>query len=443
MKRNAAVIAVVTILMAATGCDAGSDSGEGEGEVPTFHSDVLPILQAKCQSCHRPEEAGPMSLLTYEDARTWAPMIREMIVSERMPPWFSADPPGTFANENRLTSAERRTLLEWVEAETPEGDPSLAPPPREFAEGWAIQEPDHVVELPEAFPVPAEGVIEYQQILIPTGFEEDKWVQSIEVRPTDRAVVHHVQVFVHDFGGDHSGHEHGEFQPSVLDTDLLPEEDDGIGIVAAAGASEQVCVYVPGGSPCVLEDGQARFIPAGADLALILHYQSVGRPVEDRTRIGFRFAEEPPAKRVRNFFLANQGFSIPPGASDVRVTARTTLARPATLIALMPHMHFRGTAFRFRLQYPDGRDEVALDVPHYDPDWQLTYFLAEPRELPAGTTIEAIGTFDNSANNPRNPDPTVEVRWGHQAWDEMHTGFFDLAVPADEDPVDLFETPDF
>jgi hypothetical protein len=406
----------------------------------TFHADVLPILQASCQACHRPGEAGPMPLLTYDDARMWAPRIQEMVGSGRMPPWFSDDPHGTFENDNRLSDQQRRMLLAWIETGTPEGDPAHAPSPPEFSEGWAIGEPDHVVALPQPFAVPAEGVIEYQGVLIPTGFTEDTWVQSIEIRPTDRRVVHHIQVYVEDYGDEHADHEHGRF--SDLLAGGLPEEDDGVGFVAAAGGSEQVCTYVPGGTPCTLPQGQARLIPAGADLFLILHYQAIGTDVEDQTRIGFRLSEEPPQLRVRNFFLANYGFRIPPGESDVRVTARAMLTRPVTLVALMPHMHFRGKAFQFRLAYPDGRSEVALNVPDYDPAWQLTYFLAEPKHLPAGTTIEAVGIFDNSAGNPRNPDPTLEVRWGHQAWEEMLTGFFDVAVPADAEPTALFARPD-
>lgn len=405
----------------------------------TFHKDVLPIIQARCQECHRPGEAGPMPLRAYEEVRPWALRIREMVSSRRMPPWFSDDPPGRFANDRRLSTEELRTILDWIAAGAPEGDPRDAPPSPVFATGWAMGEPDTIVALPGPFEVPAQGVVEYHYVLIPIGFTEDRWVQAIEVRPSDRAVVHHIQAFVRPPTSQAlRDRPLNEFWPDEGCCDL-PDEDDGVGVIVAAGDLEQVCVYVPGGLPCVLSDGQARLIPAGSDLYLILHYQTVGMATRDQTRIGFRFADRAPRERVRNFFLANHGFRIPPGAPHHEVSAEVTLARPARLISMMPHMHLRGKAFHFELVYPDGRTERILNVPHYDPHWQLTYYFAEPLDLPPGTRIIAVGIFDNSAGNPHNPDPTKEVRWGLQSWEEMHTGFFDLAFPADMPPDGLFQ----
>jgi hypothetical protein len=435
--RATVIVLVATALLSRSDSHAIVSADAAAGPAPTFHEDVLPILQARCQECHRPGEIGPMPLRTYAEVRPWVARIREMVSTRRMPPWFSDDPVGRFSNDRRLSAAELTTILDWVDAGAPEGDPADSPAPRSFADGWSIDEPDAVVSLAQQFDVPPRGVIPYQYILVPTEFQEDRWVEAVEIRPTNRAVVHHIQAYVRPpESTSYRERPIGEFW--TVDVPAPPDDDDGIGGVQAAGGLEQVCVYVPGGVPCRLSEGQARLIPAHSDLYLIIHYQAVGRGATDQTRIGFRFADRPPRERVRNFFLANLGLRIPPGAPQHRVAARVTLAKPARLVSLMPHMHLRGSAFHFRLTYPDGRSELILNVPRYEPHWQLTYYLAEPRMLPAGTIIEAVGTFDNSPGNPHNPDPTREVRWGLQSWEEMHTGFFDLALPVGESMADLF-----
>jgi hypothetical protein len=313
----------------------------------------------------------------------------------------------------------------------------MAPPPRVFEHGWRMGAPDRVIALPKPFEVSASGTIDTSYILVPTGFNEDTWVESIEIRPTDRAAVHHVQLYVRPPDSPSMRNQPvGEYWSSSASG--AADREDGEGEILANGQTEQVCVYVPGNGPCTLPAGYARLIPRGSDLYFILHYQSTGKGVSDQTRVGFRLAKSPPRMRVRNFFVANRGMRIPPNIPSIEFAAAITLARPVELLSLMPHMHLRGTAFRFELAYPDGRTETPLRVPRYDPNWQLTYIFSTPVMLPAGATIRAFGTFDNSRGNPRNPDPTKEIRWGQQNWDEMHTGFFDVAVPAGEPVTGLF-----
>ncbi len=407
----------------------------------TFHKDVAPILQKRCQGCHRPGETAPMSLLTYEQTRPWAKAIREVVLSKRMPPWFADPNHGKFSNDRSLPQAEIATLAAWADGGARAGDPKDAPQPLEFAEGWSIGKPDVVLEMPLEFPVPAEGTIDYRFITIPTGFTEDRWVQAAEMRPTDRSVVHHAVVFVREPGSRAlRGLEPGRAvpirnsAPSAAAREKLI--DDGAARLAID--PEILSVYVPGTSGQVWKPGQAKLIKAGSDLVLQMHYTSNGKPVADRTRVGLIFAAQPPAQRVFSMVATNQKFRIPPGAPAHRVEARFTLEEPATLSAFFPHMHVRGKAFEYRAVYPGGETAVLLRVPSYDFNWQLFYYPEKPIALPKGTRLECTAWFDNSPNKPGNPDPTAEVFWGDQSWEEMAAGFMDFVVDAAADPRQLF-----
>jgi hypothetical protein len=404
----------------------------------TFHRDVLPILQNRCQGCHRSGEAAPFSLLTYEEARPWARAIREAVLLKKMPPWFASSAHGTFENDRSLSAAEIQTLRDWADSGAPAGDRADAPKPLEFTDGWTIGKPDAVIEMPNDFEVPASGIIDYQFIAIPTGFTEDKWVETLEVRPGNRAVVHHVVVFAREPGSPYFKQlQHGV--PSAAPNSGIRKrvEDRGEGFWSLQAGAEIICTYVPGGVPYRAKPGQARLIKAGSDLLFQMHYTTNGNATKDRTRIGMVFAKEPPKERVKNMLVLNPNLRIPAGAGNHRVDARVTLNAPATVNSFFPHMHVRGKAFEYRVVYPTGESEVLLEVPRYDFNWQLTYYLDKPRALPKGTRIECTAYYDNSPNNRYNPDSKSDVFWGDQTWEEMLAGFLDLAFDVKMDPASL------
>jgi hypothetical protein len=383
-----------------------------------------------------------MPLMTYDNARPWARAIKKAVASRVMPPWYAdAHVGGKFANDRSLSDAEIQTLSAWADASAPAGDPKDAPAPRTFAEGWTISKPDLVLDLGTDFQVPAKGTVEYTYFVIPTGFTQDRWVTEMEVRPGDKSVVHHVIAYIRPKGSRFvSAAVPGVpfIQPAARQPAQRPaQSEQAILYGINAGNYEMGSVYVPGGAAYRTLPGQARLIPAGADIVVQMHYTANGKVTADRTKVGLVFAKEPPKERVVNAFIMNQTLRIPPGAANHRVVGRVTLQKPATLQALFPHMHLRGKAFAYEVKYPDGRVEKLLDVPRYDFNWQLTYDLAKPIFLPAGTELTATAVYDNSANNRHNPDPTKEVFWGDQSWEEMLAGFVDLAIPADMNPLDL------
>ncbi len=399
---------------------------------PTFTRDIAPILQAHCQTCHRPGEAGPFSMLTYQETRPWAAAIKEAVLRHKMPPWFADPHYGTFSNANELKQSEIDTLAAWADAKAPEGDPKKMPKPIDWVEGWQIGKPDLVMQLPLAFDVPASGVVDYQHIIVPTGFTRDMWVQAAEVRPTDRAVVHHIIAFVREPQSNwFRGEKPGQFfiAPQVKtkeqpDTSALP--------------SDFLVGYAPGQPAEILRPGQAKLIKAGSDIVFQVHYTPNGKPTRDQTRLGIVFAKEPPQQRVLTLSATNGTFKIPPGDPDYRVDASFEVGTQVELSGLHPHMHGRGKDFLYKLIYPTGESQTILSVPHYNWHWQNWYTLEKPILLPKGTKIECVAHFDNSPNNPDNADPKKEVTWGEQSWDEMMVGFFNLVFDAKMPVKDLF-----
>ena len=408
---------------------------------PTFHKDVEPILQARCQGCHRAGGAAPMALLTYNDARPKARLIKDAVATRRMPPWFADPAHGQFANDARLSKNEVDTLVAWVDTGAKEGPLKDAPPPRMFAEGWTMGKPDAVIEMPNAFTVPAEGTVEYQYIVVPSGFTEDKWVQATETLPGSKSVVHHIVMIVRPPGSRYMADAKPGIPYAEPKDDSPHKEDTGKAFIGVGTSIEIAGVYVPGGVPYVLQPGQARLIPRGSDIIFQMHYTATGKETGDRSRIGFIFAKDPPRERVVNTFLGNMNLHIPARQSDVEVKARATLYAETRLLSMMPHTHVRGKSFEYRATYPNGESEILLTVPNYDFNWQLTYYLKEPKVLPAGTVIECIAHYDNSANNPSNPDPNSDVWWGDQTWDEMLAGFVDLAMPLQQTLRDVTVAP--
>jgi hypothetical protein len=373
-------------------CAAQADTSAA----PTFHKNIEPILQKHCQECHRPGEAGPMPLLTYAQTRPWAKAIRSAVLSGKMPPWHADSHSGKFLNDLSLPRCDKEALIAWIDAGAPEGRAADAPAPRKFTEGWRIPKPDVVFEMPEEFTVPANGAVEYQYFPVATNFAEDKWVEAVEVRPGDRAVVHHAIV-------------------------VTGSPDDYYSQDYLAG-------YAPGMMPQVWKPGQARLIKAGAHLIFQMHYTANGKAAHDRTKIGLVFAKKPATEQIVAMQAAAHRLAIPAGDPHYRVLASAMIDEPCSLVGLRAHMHLRGKAFTFRAIYPSGVSETLLEIPRYDFNWQPYYYLETPKSLPRGTRIEAIGVFDNSVNNPANPNPAAIVLWGPQSWDEMMIGWFDVAV---------------
>jgi hypothetical protein len=401
---------------------------------PTFHKDVLPILQNRCQECHRPGEIGPFSLLSYKDARPWAKAIRSDVLSKKMPPWFADPAFGHFSNDRSLSKAEIDTLVAWVDGGAKEGDAKEAPAPRQFLEGWNIDKPDVVLQMKEPFHVPATGEVPYQYIVMPTNFTEDRWVQQVEVRPTDRSVVHHLVVFIRD-----------PKSPWLKDAEkgvaIVPQGKSDFNNISGGG-NEVLTIYTPGMVPDSWHPGLAKQIKAGSDLVVQIHYTPNGKKaVDDFSRVGIVFSKEEPTERALTLATVNLMFRIPPGDPNYKVQGRSTFPNGATIISFFPHMHLRGKAFEYTAVYPDGKTETLLRVPKYDFNWQLDYRLAQPLVLPPGTKVIGDAWFDNSANNPANPDPKAEVKFGEQSWEEMALGFFDAVIPAKMKLQEFFTPP--
>ncbi|MEO8025110.1 MAG: thiol-disulfide isomerase [Bryobacteraceae bacterium] len=382
------------------------------GRVPTFAKDVAPIVYSRCTECHRPGEAAPMSFTSYKEVRPWAKAIKEKVVARTMPPWLADPAHGVFKNDRRLTAAQIATISEWANGGAPEGNPKDAPAPPKFETGWTIGKPDQVIDMGTDFAVPSDGVVAYQHFTVDPGFTKDMWVQAAEVRPDKRNVVHHVIVYV------------------------LPPN---VPVSAAQGEAqerrEMLVGFAPGDPATTFEEGTARLVKAGSKLIFQMHYTPTGKPYTDRSYIGLIYAKQTPERRAVITNAGNGTFRIPPGDPNYEVKSSWTASDDIIVTSFMPHMHVRGKDYKYTVTYPDGRSEVVLDVPKYDFNWQLTYELEKPLHLPKGSRIDGVAHYDNSPNNKFNPDPTKEVRFGPQTWEEMMLGWFTYTIPSDHHPL--------
>jgi hypothetical protein len=403
-----------------------------QASAPTFYRDILPILQDHCQSCHRPMEVAPMPLVTYHQTSVWAKQISHDVQMKMMPPWFADPRYGHFANDPSLSAQQIAAIGAWADAGAPQGDPHDAPPPRRWTAGWNIPQPDLIVKMPRPVPIPAHGEIEYTYEIVPTHFAENRWVQISELRPGSPAHVHHAVVYIRS--PDSPWLRHAPIgEPFTASTLTDPAERRQ----AHETTSDLLLVYAPGSSPDQWPDGMAKFVPASSDLVFQMHYTTNGAAAADQTSLGMVFAKTAPKQRVVTLQLNNHALIIPPEADDFRVEVQGTLPNDALLLSFFPHMHLRGKRFEYDIIHDDGSAEVLLRV-NYHFHWQLSYKLAEPRFLKAGTKLRAIAWYDNSKNNPHNPDPDATVTWGDQTSDEMMVGFFDVAIPAGMDKWQFF-----
>ena len=418
------LIAVVGSLLLASAAAAADG--------PTFYKDVLPILQANCQTCHRPGEVAPMSLVTYEQARPWARAIKAAVVSKQMPPWFADPGYAHLANERRLVDREINTLVAWADSGAPAGDPATAPPPLTFESGWNIK-PDVIVEMPKPFDVPARGTINYKYIVVDTNFAEDMWVTAAEMRPGDPAVLHHGKVWVRPPGSKWMekavpGEAYEvESHRNILGRNAIEEGNDILG------------KFNPGlGAQSFDVEGSAKFVPKGSDLVFELHYTTSGKPAPDVSKLGLVLAKEPP--ETRYFFHAGPtalNLAIPPGEGKAEVVSEITFGENARLVYAQPHMHLRGKDFELRVVDAAGEKTTVLKG-NWNFEWQMGYQFAEPIALPKGSKLQLVSHFDNSTANRFNPDPTKKVVWGPQNWDEMSNCFIGVLFDRSTAPEKVF-----
>jgi thiol-disulfide isomerase/thioredoxin len=399
---------------AVAGCLIGrAPTPRTEGAI-TYTRQVSRILQKNCQECHRPGQIGPMALLDYDDAVSWAGSIREVVAEGRMPPWYADPRHGKWLNDRRLTKEDRETLLAWIDGGTPRGDDRDLPTPRTFSSDWVIGKPDVIYQMPKAYEVPAEappGGIPYKHFVVPSGFTEDRWVERAETRPGAPEVVHHIVIYILTPGKP--------FRPEVPGTVL-------------AGTA-------PGEMPLMLKPGQAKKVPAGARFLFEMHYTPNGRAQSDRSELGLVFAKKPPqhvvlTKPIDNRWFTTGWFRIPAGADNFEIEAVHEFKENVRVLSFMPHMHLRGKDFLYEAIYPNGKRETLLSVPRYNFNWQTLYRAAEPIALPKGSKLRCVAHYDNSDRNPNNPDPTRNVYWGDQTWEEMMIGWFDYY--REEEPLE-------
>jgi len=412
-------IGIVSALLSAS----GAAQGPGPDSTPTFTRDVAPILYANCVTCHRPGEIAPMSLISYQESRPWARAIATKVRDGVMPPWHADASPGTFSNERRVTAAQKDLLERWANAGAPEGDSKDLPARPTFAEGWRIGKPDAVFEMAEDYAVPARGTIQYEHFYIPTNFKEAKWLKAIEARPGNRAVVHHILVFYEAPPDEPRGapvvqpnREDSQIPRVVREPGLRPVQNTGL-------PTRLLATYAPGTDPQVFPSGTAVRLPPGGTLHLQVHYTANGTASTDRSKVGMIFESAPPTEEIRPSQFINAQFTIPAGAANKEVSTDLAFLQDATVWGLFPHTHVRGKRWSYTLELPDGTKQALLSVPKYDFNWQTYYMFKEPIRVPKGARIVSTAWYDNSTANRSNPDPSIDVKWGDQTWEEMqYTG---------------------
>lgn len=443
------------VLMAADGPPAASIS---------FHKDVLPILQKNCQGCHRPGQMGPMSFLTYEGTRPWAKAMKAAVLTKKMPPWSADERYGPYLNDRSLKPSEIETIAKWADSGAVEGDPKEAPPAVQWTEGWVIQ-PDVIIDGPvtQVPANPKNSVIEWITVIMPTGFTKDTWVTSVQIKPEHPEVAHHICI---GYAPHRPNVEYGHGVWATLARDeegaAMPEKGptfvgrgQGIGNpdpAAAAifdesgspGGSAQDC-YLPGNAAADYRPlSAAKLIPAGYDVVFNVHYTPNGTALTDHVKVGFTVAKEPPPRRYVSLLISaptdGKTFAIPPNTPDwPSPPAHATFLQDVELVYMMPHMHVRGKDTTWTLEYPDGRKQVILDVPHYDFNWQLGYDTAI--QVPKGTKLRVDAHYDNSVNNKFNPNPNKTVYYGQMTWEEMMSPFFGVVVDRGTDATKVIESP--
>jgi mono/diheme cytochrome c family protein len=371
----------------------------------SYADEVAPVLQKSCVACHTTGGIGPFAMTSYDKVKSRADMIREVLLAQRMPPWHADPHYGSFVNERTLTPEQARTLEQWVEQGAPrgQGNDPLAVTAEQSAPEWPLGRPDVLIKFPRPEEIPASGVFDYRYIYVRSPVSSNAWLRAAVVKPGNRKVVHHILVLV--------------ATPQELQNGRLQEGNAG-------GLEGYFSAYVPGYEAVPYPEGSGKFLPAGSILVFQVHYTASGKPETDQSEMGLYFCKEKPSLELKTRSAFNVKFTIPPGAPNQETVAEFTFKRDALLFEMSPHMHLRGSWFRYEAVYPDGKKEVLLSVPRYDFKWQHLYRLAQPKRLPAGTRLVCTGAHDNSAQNPDNPAPNETVQFGDQTFEEMFIGYF-------------------
>ena len=418
MRRSA----ICAAALAATWLSSGA---EKSGSAPTFTKDIAPILYRNCVGCHRTGDIAPMELISYQQVRPWAAALKESVVKRTMPPWFADPAHGKFRNDRRLSSEQIATIVAWVNAGAPKGDDRDLPARPKFVEGWSLSRPpDLVIEMPLDAKVPATGQMDLQNYYVKAPVKEDVFIEAIELRPGNRRVVHHSIANIVDLP-------EGLAPESLLSGKKLgPTGWKLVGQAPGKGALQ----FLP---------GTAKRISAGAYIEFNMHYTPTGKDETDRSSLGLWFAKYPVTHEVVSRPAREETYidgkkvtrvpNIPPNVDNWEIVAKMNVRDDITIYAVSPHMHFRGKDMKYTARRPDGTEEVLLNVPRYNYEWQLNYEFETPVKLPAGSTITVLSHYDNSANNPRNPAPNEEVIWGQQSWNEMFIPWMEYSV----DKLDL------
>ncbi len=428
----------------AIGCPLPRSESTRSGGAVTYYRDVLPILQNRCQQCHRPGEVAPFSLMTYRQAVNWAADIKEYTQNHKMPPWKPVEG-GPFHGERKLTDQEIATLAAWVDGGTPEGDRRTSPAPRTFTETWSLGPPDLVLTMSDEFHLAPTGTDLYQHFILPTNLGEDKYVAAVEVRPGNRRVVHHAILFV---DGQKRARRLEQYQHRKAAATTAGDHGPGFSVAMGLGflpgflPDGGLGGWAPGLLPHRLPEGTGFFLPKGADVILQLHYHRDGRAETDRTSVGLYFSKQRKNRRLEGVAAPAQFVSIPAGASRYHVEGDIVVRQDCRLHSIMPHMHLIGREIKVTMQPPDGSPRTLIAVNDWDFNWQEIYLFREAIPVKAGTRFHVEGTFDNSAANPSNPHrPPKTVYLGVETNNEMCVGFlgmtpdqpgrirFDIQVP--------------
>jgi hypothetical protein len=405
---------VITIAaVAALGVSPTLDgSVDAKNNTITFTKDVAPILQKRCEQCHHEGGIAPMPLVTYEQTRPWARSVREKIVKREMPPFHATGPIGRFVNDPRLTDSEIATVSRWVESGSPKGDPKDMPKPRVWKNEWAHGEPDLVVKVAKPYTIKASQKDQYVFFVFDYVFPEDTWIRGVDTQPGNVKAVHHANTHVVPpfIKVPAEGYFAGDFDPTAR------------GTVMMSG-------WAPGVESVLLAEGTGVKIPKGMRLGIQIHYAPSDQDRVDQTSVGLYFADGVIRKHIRVLFGDRKDVEIPPGDPNYSLTSTKTFDTDAIIRFYHVHMHLRGKSYVMKLHYPDGREEVALEVPRYDFNWQRVYTPIQSLRVPKGTSVDFIGTYDNSPANKFNPDPTKTVHWGEKTTDEMMQGriFYEVA----------------
>jgi hypothetical protein len=391
--------------------------------VPGYASEIAPLLVEKCASCHRPGGIGPWAMNSHQMVQGFSPMIREVILTKRMPPWHADPQVNRFKHDMSLSIEQAQTLVRWIDAGAPRGegdDPLLAVVEPDNA--WELGEPDLIVDLP-AYSVPATGTLDYQILSVDNPLDHDVWVRAVQIVPSDRQVLHHA---IATFG----------MRDEPLDIDLGTPIGDAL-------LQSQLMTFVPGNEIYEYPEGTGILVPAGATFFSQMHYTTYGRETVDQTRIGLYFADAPPEYTLQHYAILNVDIEIPPGEGQDEERAYYQFQKDAVIYSLFPHAHYRGRSASFTVIYPDGREELLLSVPHYDFNWQRYFQLEEPLYAPAGTRLIHSMVYDNSTNNPSNPDATAQVSFGEQTWEEMLYGGVSFRYANKEDDVQQIDRQEY